>query len=100
MITEEILHKAIDELAVMVNCSFNVVFNEFREVKQDIKVLKEDVAVLKQDVSDLKISVSKLDTRLGHVEKKIELIDKNMVSRYEFQTLGLRTEALEQALKA
>lgn len=103
---------SIGELAIMINRSFNIVFDELREVKQDIKVLKQDVAELKKDVANLEISVSRLDvrltavetrlshveTRLSHVEKKVDLMDKNMVSRYEFTSLTLRTEKVEELL--
>lgn len=100
MTTEEIVQKSIDELAVMINRSFNIVFDKLNVLDARVSSIEKDVAILKEDVSILKTDVAMLKTQVTHINKRLDLIETNMVSQYEFKSLGLRTDTLELALKA
>jgi peptidoglycan hydrolase CwlO-like protein len=86
----------IMELAIMVNRGFTALTNDMNTgfARLDDKINHIDTRLTRVEKK-----LDNLDVRLTHVEKKVTLIEKNIVSRYEFQALGLRTEVLEQTLK-
>ncbi|MES2985654.1 MAG: hypothetical protein V4686_00835 [Patescibacteria group bacterium] len=83
--------KEIEDLAIMTHNNFTVVFDKFAKVDERLNKLDERLYSVENRLGALeKNSLS--------ADKKLDLILENMVTKYEFESLKLRTEKVESVL--
>jgi hypothetical protein len=101
----------IGELAIMVNNGFTNMqtqindlrvdmVNRFEVVDKRFNRLENRFDVFEKDVNKRFDTVDKrfqqVENRFDKVDKKFDIIDKNMTNPYEFQNLVLRVDKIEE----